>query len=221
MSYEVVNENEFEDFNEELQEESLQEPLKVLKNAWLNEKFAPELLPHKENLIRFMMQCLSDMEEKLESLEKDDIRITIHTMELNRIRFLISSYLRTRLKKIENHVIHILKEHRNNLLNNSEEFYLTESELNFAKDYFMNFETLFQTVALQHMPEKLRQFDYENLSVDPNLQSQVFLTANKEINGIVIPETMEDPVTFEAGSQHIIQYGVISKFIKNGDVQLL
>ncbi|XP_043466830.1 DNA replication complex GINS protein SLD5 [Leptopilina heterotoma] len=221
MSDETIDEHEFDASNVETQEEFLQEPLKVLKSAWLNEKFAPELLPHKENLVRFMMQCLSDMEEKLESLDKDDIRITIHTMELNRIRFLISSYLRTRLRKIENHVIHILKEHSNLIASNSENFCLTESELNFAKDYFRNFETLFQTVALQHMPDKFRAFDYDTLSVNPNLQSQVFLTANKEIDGIIIPETMEDPITFEAGSQHIVQYGVISKFVKSGDVQLL
>lgn len=198
-----------------------QAPLKVLENAWINEKFAPELLPHKENLVRFMMQCVSDMEEKLKNLEKGDIRLTIHTMELNRIRFLISSYLRTRLKKIENHVIQILKEQRANVSRGYKDFSLTESELKFAKDYFMNFETLFQTVALQHMPEKFRVFDYEKLSFDSNLQSQVFLIANKEINGIVIPETMDEPVTFEEGSQHIIQYGVISKFIKDGAVQLI
>lgn len=221
MSGEIVNQNEFEEFISETQEEIPQAPLKVLENAWINEKFAPELLPHKENLVRFMMQCVSDMEEKLKNLEKGDIRLTIHTMELNRIRFLISSYLRTRLKKIENHVIQILKEQRANVSRGYKDFSLTESELKFAKDYFMNFETLFQTVALQHMPEKFRVFDYEKLSFDSNLQSQVFLIANKEINGIVIPETMDEPVTFEEGSQHIIQYGVISKFIKDGAVQLI
>ena len=41
------------------------------------------------------------MEENLSRLKKGDLRIPVHRMELSRIRFMINSYLRLRLSKIQ------------------------------------------------------------------------------------------------------------------------
>ena len=39
--------------------------LQMLENAWLNEKFAPELLPHQFELVQCMLQQISHMEENI------------------------------------------------------------------------------------------------------------------------------------------------------------
>ena len=55
-----------------------------------------------------IVSCLLDQikatEEACEQLEKSDISIPIRKMELARIRFMIASYMRLRLQKIQKNV---------------------------------------------------------------------------------------------------------------------
>ncbi|XP_066591515.1 DNA replication complex GINS protein SLD5-like [Prorops nasuta] len=204
------------------EEEEIFTPQKVLEAieaAWLNEKFAPEILPHQSDLVDCMLQQITHMEENMKRLEKGDLRLVVHGLELDRIKFVISSYLRTRLEKIEKYVWHILAQESNK---SSEESYLTSSELQFAKDYSASMETLFNNIALQYMPYNLQSFETNKLMIRPNMQTHVFLQAKKDIDGIIIPDNVEEEaVDFETGSQHIIQYNAIADLVKQGAVQLI
>ncbi|PBC29423.1 DNA replication complex GINS protein SLD5 [Apis cerana] len=203
---------------EEEEELTAQSVLLAIEEAWLNEKFAPEILPHRSDLVDCMLQQITHMEENMKRLDKGDLRLMIHRMELDRIRFLISSYLRARLEKIEKYTIHILSEEANR---SSEECYLTVAELQFAKEFLANMETLFKTIALQHMPGNFQTFEVNKLTVKPNMKAYVFLRANNRIDGIILPGSMDEEIDFESGSQHIIQYNAVSDLVKNGSVQLI
>nr|KAF7397068.1 hypothetical protein H0235_016605 [Vespula pensylvanica] len=205
----------------EIEEEEVltaENALEAIENAWLNEKFSPEILPHKFDLVDCMLQQISHMEENMKRLERDDLRLVVHRMELDRIRFLISSYLRIRLEKIEKYTIHILSEEAGR---EPDEAYLTPGELRFAKDYLGSVENLFKTVALQHMPISFQGFEIDKISTKPNMQTHVFLRANERITGIVLPGVIDEEIDFEAGSQHIIQYNAIANLVKSGAVQLI
>lgn len=204
--------------DEEEEELTAQSALLAIENAWLNEKFAPELLPHRSDLVECMLQQISHMEENMKRLEKGDLRLMVHRMELDRIKFVIASYLRIRLEKIERYTIHILSEEANR---SAEEYYLTPAELQFAKEFLASVEMLFRTVALQHMPGNFQSFDVSKLSVKPNMQAYVFLRANDTVNGIVLPGDVHEEIDFEAGSQHIIQYSAVAELVKTGAVQLI
>lgn len=195
-----------------------QTALQEIENAWMNERFAPEILPHQFDLVDCMLQQIAHMEENIKRLDKNDLRVQIHRMELDRIKYVISSYLRTRLEKIEQYTVHILSEEANR---NSEEAYLTPSELRFAKEYLANMETLFTTLALQHFPPSLQRFEVDKLTIKPNMQAYVFLRANQKVTGIVLPGTQNEEIDFEKGSQHIIQYSAIAHLVKTGVVQLI
>lgn len=106
--------------------------LKSLEEAWLNEKFSPEILPHQSDLVDCMLQQIHQMEENISKLEKGDFRITIHHMELDRIRYVITSYLRTRLEKIEKFTASILNDESKR---STDEQYLSDGEFKFAQDY--------------------------------------------------------------------------------------
>jgi len=196
-----------------------QTALQEIENAWMNETFAPEILPHQSDLVDCMLQQIAHMEENVKRLDKNDLRALVHRMELDRIRYVISSYLRTRLEKIERYTIHILSEEENR--NPDEEPYLTPDELRFAKEYLANLETLFKTVALQHMPSNFQQFEVNKFTVKPNVQAHVFLRANQRVTGVVVPGTLNEEIDFEEGSQHIIQYSAIAHLVKSGAVQLI
>lgn len=66
----------------------------------MNEKFAPELLDYQHDIVQCVLEQIKQMERNLKKTKKIDFRATIHNMELDRIRFMLSSYLRNRLKKV-------------------------------------------------------------------------------------------------------------------------
>ncbi|CAK9824774.1 DNA replication complex GINS protein SLD5 [Anthophora retusa] len=207
-----------EEDDQEEEELTAQSALVAIEEAWLNEKFAPEILPHQSDLVDCMLQQIAHMEENMKRLEKGDIRLMIHRMELDRIKFVISSYLRARLEKIERYTIHILSQEANRSSNNS---YLTAAELRFAKEFLSSTETLFRTVALQHMPGNFQTFEVNKLTVKPNMQAYVFLRANNKVNGIILPGSVDEEIDFEPGSQHIIQYSAVAELVKSAAVRLI
>ncbi|XP_034193725.2 DNA replication complex GINS protein SLD5 [Osmia lignaria lignaria] len=207
-----------EDDEFEEKEFTAQGVLLAIEKAWLNEKFAPEILPHQSELVDCMLQQITHMEENMKRLEKGDLRLMIHMMELDRIRFLVSSYLRTRLEKIEKYVIHILSQEADRSL---EDCYLTSAELQFAKDYLASIETLFKATALNHMPGNFQGFEKEQLIVKPNMHAYIFLQANDRINGVVLPGSLDEEINFEPGSAHIVPYKAVADLVKSGAVQLI
>ena len=210
----IVNNQDSEDEDEC----TVETVVRALEKAWLNEKFAPELLPHHSPLIDCMLQQIRHMEDNVKKLKADDIRLSIHNMELDRIRFVISSYLRCRLEKIERYAIHVLSEEAER---SPDDRYMTEGETKFAKEYLVGVENLFGTVALRHMPSNFQEFRVQDLTVRPNLHARVFLRANKSTSGIVIPGSCDQEVSFEAGSQHIVQYKAVADLVKDGSVCLI
>ncbi|RUS23201.1 hypothetical protein BC937DRAFT_90785 [Endogone sp. FLAS-F59071] len=87
-----------------------------LMQHWINERNAPEILEYKKDIIDHLMQLL---EEKAALVQKDlfasvdsKFMCMLYQMEMERVKFLIRSYLRTRLSKIERHTLHILRSDR-------------------------------------------------------------------------------------------------------------
>ncbi|EDQ91685.1 uncharacterized protein MONBRDRAFT_22745 [Monosiga brevicollis MX1] len=86
--------------------------LKRLKQAWLNEVNAPELLPFETDAVRWLHDAVTAQNEQAEAGAYQDLNtkfaFAIYRMEMDRIRYLLSSYLRARLRKIEQHIFHLV-----------------------------------------------------------------------------------------------------------------
>uniref|UniRef100_A0A8C9A221 GINS complex subunit 4 n=1 Tax=Prolemur simus TaxID=1328070 RepID=A0A8C9A221_PROSS len=70
------------------------ELIEKLEQAWMNEKFAPELLESKTEIVECVMEQLEHTEENLRRVKKEGLKGSIHRMEIERIRYVLSSYLR-------------------------------------------------------------------------------------------------------------------------------
>ncbi|KAL0360977.1 UNVERIFIED_CONTAM: DNA replication complex GINS protein SLD5 [Sesamum radiatum] len=84
----------------------------LLKSAWRNEKVAPEILKFNADLVQRSRQQIQLMEEMVDEFNKngvDPLTVSLYQMDLDRTMFLLRSYLRTRLQKIEKYVFHIQK----------------------------------------------------------------------------------------------------------------
>nr|CAI5826563.1 unnamed protein product [Callosobruchus analis] len=71
----------------------------MMEESWVNEKFAPEILPHKMEIVDCLLGQIAYMEENLQSLACADFRKSVHQLEVDRLRFLgmlfIISYIRS------------------------------------------------------------------------------------------------------------------------------
>lgn len=135
-----INIEDFDNLDNEENEETEEVPLtaaeviELMEEAWRNEKFAPDILPNKSEVVDCLLGQISYMEENLRNLKTADFQKSIHQLEVDRLRFLVSSYLRQRLQKIEAYTFIILRQEEQRLEKN-EELYLTNSELEFARSY--------------------------------------------------------------------------------------
>ena len=94
-----------------------------------NEKMAPELLPFQHRLVESVKKLILRQEKKIrdqaasERDADDRFYLNIIKMELERIKFIFKSYLRTRLLKIEKSYLYIVEKDQSDLLSEAEQEY--------------------------------------------------------------------------------------------------
>lgn len=178
---------ELSDQEEEITAETV---LKTLQSAWQNERLAPEILPHRNDMVECMLGQIQHMERNINKLPKTDLRACIHKMELNRIKYIICNYLKTRLNKIEKYCISIVNDEKQRIETGTN--YLTPSEFRYAQEYLLNMENHLKNTVLNHVPGRMQTFEMNKMAIYPNLQSHIFLKANDTINGIVLEDLSGD-----------------------------
>ncbi|XP_059620681.1 DNA replication complex GINS protein SLD5 [Phlebotomus argentipes] len=193
-----------------------QKVLEILEKAWLNERLSPIILPHQTEMLDLMLSQLAYMEERIKQLDKNDFRSVAHRMELERIRYIIASYLRCRLSKIETFTQAIIKDEESR---SQAEKRLSEEETVFAREYLSNMETHFQQLVLRHMPRSFPD-DPRRRIVQPNLNSHVFIRAAENVDSVVLRDD-EEEVDLEQGSQHIVPFNLVADLVVKGKVDLI
>lgn len=163
-----------------------------------------------------MLGQISHMEANMAQLERNDFRSIAHRMELERIRYIIASYLRHRLAKIEMYGESILAE---DATRDEDDKYLSESETVFAQAYVQNMNNHFNHILLRHIPESFHD-DPKKRMVKPNLMSTVFVRVKSASTSIVINEE-DDELDMRAGSQHVVPYKLVSDLLRANKLQLL
>jgi len=131
-----------EEYEEEL---SAAEVLAKLEEAWINERNSPELLHPRMEMVDCMLEQLKTMEGNLARLSKGDLRLPVHRMELGRIRFVINSYLRARLQKIESQIWHYTGPGEAGSR-------MTQEEAAFAVSFRETGTSLLNSLVLKHLP---------------------------------------------------------------------
>ncbi|XP_062514068.1 DNA replication complex GINS protein SLD5-like [Corticium candelabrum] len=195
------------------------EVYRELEQTWMNEKLAPELLPPKSEVVECMMEQVKVMEENINSVKKGDFVASLHQLEVERIRYLLASYLRTRLKKIEQYVFSLLEEEDRR--SDEQPCRLSSEELTYAKEYCNNVESHMSSLVLQHMPANLQSLNREKVAVRPNMDSYVFLKVRRRCEGVLVDDEDEEAADLEEGSQHLMRYKPIAMLIANDSISLI
>ncbi len=197
------------DEEEEEEELSAAEVIDRMSRAWINEKFSPVLLPHQTQVVECLLDQIRQMEASLKEVGASDFRVPLHRLELARVRFLVASYLRIRLRKIERFV-HTLGQEE------SEEL-LSKEEQAFAANYKSALETHFRTLALQHLPGEFGSMPGPRTDPPPPsarlaAAATVFAAVPSgapAVNGLFVSDDSglgkEEEIDLEPGSQHLIK----------------
>merc|ERR1711990_81543 len=103
----------------------------------VSEKGAPEILQYQDEAVDGLLELIKQQEidasEQANESTTNQFLFNVYQMEINRLKYMLSAYLRTRLFKIEKHVLHILK-------HPDLQSRLSLSEITYAKQYLQTLE---------------------------------------------------------------------------------
>ncbi|KFM67190.1 DNA replication complex GINS protein SLD5, partial [Stegodyphus mimosarum] len=156
-----------------------------LEEVWKNEKLAPDLLLYEGELVECLIDQIQHMENSLQRIKKEDFRLVFHKMELDRIKFILSSYLRTRLAKIEKFGSHLLYLEQREL---SDPNQMSDEERRFAQRYTSSMKNYLHDAALKHMPTNMQSLKLEEIGCKPQMNASVFIKVKNECRGVRIEE---------------------------------
>jgi len=152
----------------------------------------------------------------------DDLTAHVYHAELNRIRFLMRAYYRARLRKIETHAVHCLKEP--DVLER-----LSDLEQRYASDYANIVEEHFSSV-LGQMPEgyesMVQQIIEEDGAFDmvpePDADAHVFCRVREDRGDVMLdPDDPENTMDLERDDILMIRYRLIKKLLEDEAVDLM
>lgn len=202
---------------------SAEQVVQKLEEAWQNETFSPELLPYQNDIVDCVRDQLRYMQENLLGVDKANFKATVHRMEVERIQYILTSYIKIRLEKIEKHGAYILEQHESGQLDSDD--LLSPDERRFARAYIASIEDYLRDVALVHMPFNQRDFTMASVDAGPDLDEYVFLKVKRQTLGVLVDEGTSqnregEVIDLDEGSQHIVRYRVVAPLVKDGSVVL-
>ena len=149
--------------------------------AWMNERFAPELLPHNDELVRRLRASVDEQTERIAELDPgaESMQRIVYEMEVERVMFLLRGYLRVRLGKVTKLALHLAKDE-------DAKACLSEQEAVFAGGYAKLYQEhidreMWGAADTEALPEQLKTItQVEKLAAAPRLDAHVFCMAMRD-----------------------------------------
>eukprot|EP00300_Choanocystis_sp_HF-7_P000348 c10286_g1_i2.p1 GENE.c10286_g1_i2~~c10286_g1_i2.p1 ORF type:complete len:194 (+),score=34.28 c10286_g1_i2:61-642(+) len=188
--------------------------IESLTSAVLNEKFCPEILPYEDEIVSDAKAQILEQEGVIAGLS-DQFAIVLHKMDLDRVQYLLRTYLRVRMFKIETYV-QLIAENDNQNLNVS---YLSKPELKFAQQLQKAKETHINTSFLSALPDIHRALNKPGMVPKPDLNSYVFALANSDIGQFRVDDN--DTFLISKGDIYLICYASIRDLVRTKQMQLI
>ncbi|GME80919.1 unnamed protein product [Ambrosiozyma monospora] len=198
------------------------EDLQALTQAWIQERTIPEVLPYEEDLLE---RILERMRKQIEFIELNSIELQKHEREiklllviveseLDRVQFLIRSYVRTRLMKIDQFSVYIRS-------NEQELKKLSGNETVYMERHLDLLMELYNRQFLKNLPESLQALDegggLVHMVEKPDLHMPVFVKCGE--NGMVMIEGEE--VELEKEGIYVMRYSAVKELVKMGSMIVL
>ncbi|ORY11820.1 hypothetical protein BCR34DRAFT_483535 [Clohesyomyces aquaticus] len=197
--------------------------LQELTRAWVAERVAPELLPWPDALmervggrIRRQIELVEDQTGNMDP--KTNFKLIVIQTELERFKFLVRSFLRARIKKIDTHPLHTLSLHTSSptLLSPSELQYLTQHQALLSQHYASSF--------LSQFPAQLQRLDDTAGGISmvdkPDEDAAVFCRALRDVGQVVVEGT-DRRFEMVRGDVSVVRWSAVRRAVLGGDAELI
>ncbi|KAI8852530.1 hypothetical protein BC829DRAFT_65615 [Chytridium lagenaria] len=165
-----------------LTDEAQENDLPKLIQWWVTERTTADILPYQNNIVENVLELLSEQEGSQVVNEENEAFVrSIYEQEIERVKFVIRSYLRTRISKIEQYCTGILK---SNSLRNR----LAPHEVSFAERYQALVDEHYRKSFLSKLPATLQSLDSvkePGIVGYPDLNKPVFCRVKKNIGSFI------------------------------------
>ncbi|KAK5576166.1 hypothetical protein RB653_007307 [Dictyostelium firmibasis] len=192
--------------------------LDKLKRAWINEKYAPNLLIYEEDIIRDVMEKIEEKESLCASaISNINLQFTanIYEMEIERLKYIIKCYLVERIKKIDKYYTSILLQ-----IENGDEYddkLLSEFEINYCQKYKALMDGYFKNTLLNSIPKDFQKMD-SNAINKPFLNTFVFCKPREDLGDFLVDD---ETIDFKKSSIYFLRYLPIKSLVEGGKMDLI
>jgi len=202
--------------NDDLEEIS---DVHMLMKLWIKERCSPDILPYND-LVNDLLEQLEVQSEIIEANKNENVNAAFQNMlcqqEMDRVKFLIKNYLRTRLQKIEKYV--------NFIYQNKETYYerLSDKEIVYCEHYKELVDVHLLKSSLETAPSFLQNLNGEDMITKPVLDEPVFCRIKEDIGEVRIQGSQETETAYlEKNGIFMIKYKDIESFLNEEKVELL
>ncbi|KAF7546681.1 hypothetical protein G7046_g9237 [Stylonectria norvegica] len=198
--------------------------LQALTRLWVAERSAPELLEWPaDGLFERVNARIKAQIEKVEDMTGDmdpktNFALIVIQTELERYKFLVRSYLRARIAKIDKHTLHYLSNQAlRSRLSPTEAAYATRHQALLHNHYLSSF--------LGSFPEQLQNLNDTagNISMidSPDLDTAVFIRMlrDKDVHGKGTDK--DNTLPSDSGDIVILRWSSARPLVEDGDAELL
>ncbi|KAF2835635.1 GINS complex, Sld5 component [Patellaria atrata CBS 101060] len=200
--------------------------LQELTRAWVAERVAPEILPYPERLMENVLERIRKqielVEEQTGNMDpKANFRLIILQTELERFKFLVRSFLRARIAKIDKFPIHHLTDTSTiSRLSASETQYLRAHHVLLSNHYQSSFLSQFPT-ALQRLDDTIGGISMIDA---PDLDTAVFCRILRDLGKMLIEGKDREhhrELDLKRGEIFIVRWSSIKESVFAGDIELV
>lgn len=198
---------------------------KRLIDVVINETIAPEVLPFEEAIVDCIVDQVQYMQDNLKRVASKlgSFCVEQHQMELERFRFVINKYYRTRLEKIERNAPNLVKMVKTDQTSASK--ILSDLELRFLDRFVSSIDDHLHNTILQRFPVNMKSFQLEDVAKNEKLENNthyVFVKAVKKCSVLVDdPLTGQEVVEMAKGSQHFLPFSAVRPLLQNSSQDII
>ena len=159
-------------------------------------------------------------EEQGTKVVDDKFACSLYQMEVNRLNYIVTSYHRTRLRKIQQYPMHI---YRDNELKQR----LSKAEFSFLTDYIDLISGHLEQTVTNHLPKQFQSLTDEgslgsvSMIPHPNLNKYVFIKAKEDIGDVEIVDGPEGVQTINKDDVFAVIYEPIEHLLLDNKIELI
>lgn len=208
-----------------------------LFRMWRNERASPELQENPEDLIRevlelieFQSMKLSKHQESLSEAAKGNFAFLdcLYQMDLERVKFVLKSFLRCRLGKIEKGWAEFWPNWSSQARSDYLQSKLTSFEREYLQSFASNLVSSLQESVLDRIPDKMASLDDEEMQwngarpvASNQPDSHVICKVKRDLGDVVLDPITRATAPLQSNDIFVLQYSVIKQFLDTGDVELI